>query len=89
MFILFHKDCEATGRPPQEGLFKVAAHPPLKEDSALKIALHLQFSKLVTTGCTTISFVTTNERSLFGRMRPGHGTWTHAINQTHVGLCRK
>ena len=30
--------------------------------------------KFVTTGSTDNSFVTTNERSLFGRMRPVHGT---------------
>ena len=42
--------------------------------------------KLVTTGRTANSFVTTNERFLFGRMRPDHGTWTHAINQPHGGL---
>ena len=34
MLISFYKDREATGRPPQ-GLFKVAVHPPRKEDSAL------------------------------------------------------
>ena len=56
---------------PQEGLLKVAVHPPRKEDSALNISVIV---KLVTTGRTANSFVTTNERSLFGRMRPVHGT---------------
>ena len=32
------------------------------------------------------SFVTTNERPLFGRMRPVHDTWAHAINQPHGAL---
>ena len=31
---IFYKDRKATGRPPQ-GPFKVAVHPPPKEDSAL------------------------------------------------------
>ena len=69
---------------PQEGLLKAAVHPPCKEDSALNISVIV---KLVTTGRTANSFVTTNERSLFGRMQPVHGTWTHAINQPHVDLC--
>ena len=70
MLILFYNDPEATGRPPQ-GLSKVAVHPRRKEDSALKISAIV---KLVTTGCTANSFVTTNERSLFDRMRPVHDT---------------
>ena len=57
-------DREATGRPPQ-GVFKVAVHPPCKEDSVLNISVIV---KLVTTVRTANSFVTTNERSLFGCM---------------------
>ena len=56
---------------PQEGLLKVAVHPPRKEDSALNIAVIV---KPATTGRTANSFVTTNERFLFGRMQPVHGT---------------
>ena len=44
MLVLFYKDREATGRPPQ-GLFNVAVHPPRKEDSALKMSVIV---KLVT-----------------------------------------
>ena len=67
---LFVKDREATGWPPQ-GIFKVAVHPPRKEDSAWNISVIV---KLVTTGRTANSFVTTNKRSLFGHMRPVYGT---------------
>ena len=49
----------------------MAVHHPRKEDSSLKISV---IAKLVTTGRTGNSFVTTNERSLFGRMRPVHRT---------------
>ena len=70
MLILFYNDREAAGRAPQV-LFKVAVHSPRKEDSALNISVIV---KLFTTGRTANSFVTTKERSLFGRMRPVHGT---------------
>ena len=70
MLILFYKDREAIGRSSQ-GLFKVAVHPLRKEDSALNISVIV---KLATTCHTANSFVTTNERSLFGCMRPVHGT---------------
>ena len=49
----------------------MAVHHPRKEDSSLKISV---IAKLVTTGRTGNSFVTTNERSLFVCMRPVHGT---------------
>ena len=70
MLILFYKDREAIGRPSQ-GLFKVVVHPPRKEDSALNISVIV---KLATTCRTANSFVTTNDRSLFSRMRPVNGT---------------
>ena len=56
---------------PQECLLRVAVHPLRKEDNALNISVIV---KLVTTGRTANSFVTSNERSLFGRMRPFHDT---------------
>ena len=56
---------------PQEGLSKVDVYPPRKEDSALKSSVIV---KLVTTGRTANSLVTTHEKSLFGRMRPVYGT---------------
>ena len=61
---------------PQEGLIKATSR--CREDSALKISAIV---KLAMTGRTANSFVTTNERSLFGRT----ALWTYAIQSAARG----